>query len=552
MKIQHAFRQVPKPGSNTDQCEDAFDFSPRTRIATVSDGASTAFESRRWARLLARQFATNPPGEWSRDELLLWTSRAAETWKQSIPWQDLTLFEEKKASSGSAATLVALQFEPPTELAGARTWRCLALGDSCLFQVREDHLVQALPVEHSVDFNLHPSLLSTDAKTNATTLGRLVTSQGTWQSGDRFFLLTDAIAEWFLREHEVGQAPWEFLASAGRPAFETFVHDAQAHGQMRKDDVTVFMIGADVPVGMLGRPGVPSGATGRPVAIPVPAGREPTNGGVPQDEGAPKPAEPHSEQPAREPDPQENGRTGPTKRGHGRGRGQGAPRPPAGQRAPGQPPTGQRAPRQAAGRGMPRSRRRTWWIIAACLVLCAAIGLGFGLTGTNGPPSPAPVPRESPILPAADEFALRLTSYSGPASGSAYQNYVSESAEAAGQNSAWVARLIGPAPASADKVTSLPAIVSATSYSSLEKAAVYVVVKQKLSDSFISTVKGKCANDVPCYKQVTSERKITRLLQIQLMMTWKDAKWLVSTAQINVISSLTGVLTAATGSGGTS
>jgi hypothetical protein len=101
-------------------------------------------------------------------------------------------------------------------------------------------------------------------------------------------------------------------------------------------------------------------------------------------------------------------------------------------------------------------------------------------------------------------------------------------------------------------VTSLPAIVSATSYSSLEKAAVYVVVKQKLSDSFISTVKGKCANDVPCYKQVTSERKITRLLQIQLMMTWKDAKWLVSTAQINVISSPTGVLTAATGSGGTS
>jgi hypothetical protein len=561
MKIQHAFRQVPKPGSNTDQCEDAFDFSPGTRIATVSDGASTAFESRRWARLLARQFATNPPGEWSRDELLLWTSRAAETWKQSIPWHDLTLFEEEKASSGSAATLVALQFEPATGQADARTWRCLALGDSCLFQVREDQLVRALPVEHSADFNLHPSLLSTDAKTNAATLGRLVTSQGTWQSGDRFFLLTDAIAEWFLRKHEAGQAPWEFLSSTGRPAFESFVHEAQAHGQMRKDDVTVFMIGADVPVGTPGRRGVPAGAAGRPLAIPVPVGREPVNGGVPKDEGAPKPAGPQPGQPARELDPKENGRTGPTRPGHGRGRGQRkvmpradprTPRQPTGQRTPGQPPAGQRTPGRAAGQGTSRSRRRAGWIIAAGLIVCAAIGLGFGLAGSNGPPPPAPVPRIPAVQPTADDFAILLTNYSGRASGAAYDNYVSKLVGAAGNNSNLATQLIGPLPTAADKVTSSSAIVSTTVSSSQGKTTVYVIVKQKLADFFTIYPKGNCTKSVSCPKPVSSARKAARLLLIQLTMTWQDTKWLVSAAQTGVITSSPGVLTATTASGGTS
>jgi serine/threonine protein phosphatase PrpC len=156
MEIRYGALQESKPGSNASQCEDAFAYSDASSLVAVCDGAGTAFESRLWARLLARGFVEQSPLGRTDDDLFDWADFIAAQWSQSIPWEALNVFHERKARSGSAATLVGLQLTPPPQDADSGTWRCLALGDSCLFQVSRGRLVEALPLSSSGDFNSRP------------------------------------------------------------------------------------------------------------------------------------------------------------------------------------------------------------------------------------------------------------------------------------------------------------------------------------------------------------------------------------------------------------
>ena len=272
MKIQYCALQRPKPGSRAEECEDAFAVSVPFSIAAVCDGAGTAFESGLWARLLAEGFVESSPLGWTHDALLGWVDSVAAAWSQSIPWADLNHFAEEKARSGSAATLIGLQLAVPSQQATTGTWECLAIGDSCLFQVSRGDLVQALPFKQSTDFNARPPLLSTQRSINVQSIGQLVAEEGTWQDGDTFFLLTDAIAQWFLREFEQGAAPWDFLTSLDEQSFRSFVQDTQAQRLMRKDDVTAVMVGI----------GVPLATRQPPVTSPVPSGLAPSRSAAPQ------------------------------------------------------------------------------------------------------------------------------------------------------------------------------------------------------------------------------------------------------------------------------
>lgn len=234
----------PKAGSTASQCEDYFAYSAESCTAAVCDGAGTAFESRLWARLLAGAFVRLPPFGLSQDEVLDWADSVAVEWSASIPWQDLNVFEEIKARSGSAATLVGVEFDAsPTAAAGA--WRCIALGDSCLFQISAGSLATALPVISSAEFGVHPALFATRREMTEQSIGRLVIRRGTWRRGDKFLLLTDAIAAWFLREAERGGKPWDTLMVQDQQSFGPFVDELRTRGVMRNDDVTVVSIGVE-------------------------------------------------------------------------------------------------------------------------------------------------------------------------------------------------------------------------------------------------------------------------------------------------------------------
>jgi hypothetical protein len=492
MEIQYGALQSPKPGSTAAQCEDAFAYSDSNTmsIAAVCDGAGTAFESRLWARLLADAFVTAPPPEWTGAAVLDWADTVARYWQKEIPWQHLNPFEEEKARQGSAATLVGMQFAVPPPHATTGTWQCLALGDSCLFQMRQGQPVAALPLQRSADFNAHPPLLSTQRSITEQYIGKLVTYEGIWQTGDTFLLMTDAIAAWFLREGEQGTEPWEFLAALDERRFAQFVHETQTRRLMRTDDVTVFMIGMGAPLST------------RRVPLPVESAARP---GMP-----PVPLPPV--QPERVLAGQRQGDPGPDDSRLSTAQ-QGLP-PQRGQPLPG----GQTAD---TGRGGGRKliRSRAALIAAACVVLAAVVALVLASTG--GPP-----PSSTSAKTAGTQFAKALATYPyqgrpakpGETPYAAYLSALRHSV--AGQNTAIVYRLVGHRLAPAASLRSQATVGSVTAAQSTQSRAIlYIVVHQVIT----------APHTVPATTR--------RTLLVYLVMTRRPGQnWLVKTGQTSLIA----------------
>src|SRR5947199_52879 len=73
-----------------------------------------------------------------------------------------------------------------------------------------------------------------------------VQAEGDWLPGDTFFLMTDALACWFLREGEEGRQPWDELSGfSGATALEDFARRIEAlrDGEgLKNDDVTLIQV----------------------------------------------------------------------------------------------------------------------------------------------------------------------------------------------------------------------------------------------------------------------------------------------------------------------
>lgn len=510
MEIQYGALQSPKPGSTAAQCEDAFAYSDSSTmsIAAVCDGAGTAFESRLWASLLADAFVTAPPPEWTAAAVLDWADTVARYWREEIPWQRLNPFEEEKARQGSAATLVGMQFAVPPPHATTGTWQCLALGDSCLFQIRQGQPVAALPLRRSADFNAHPPLLSTQRSITEQYIGRLVTYEGIWQTGDTFLLMTDAIAAWFLREREEGMAPWDLLAPLDERRFAQFVRETQTHRLMRTDDVTVFMIGMGAPLGTRQVP-LPVESAARPGMPPVPLPPvQPERVLAGQRQGDPGP---------------DDSRLSTAQQGLPPRRGQ---PPPGGQMAD----TG-----RGGGRKLIRSRAAL--IAAACVVVAAIVGIVLAATG--GGPLPSPTSAKT----AGAEFAKTLATYpyrGKPAKPgeTAYEAYLSALRHSVvGQNAATVYGLAGRRSAPGTSLRSQATVGSVTVVRSTQsRATLYIVVHQVVTAP-------------PAVSTPTR-----RTLLVYLVMTRRPGQnWRVSsgkTSLINPITQVGGVLSPVTSPSG--
>jgi hypothetical protein len=247
---------LSKGGNQPSEYEDAF-FPQLTngeekdekqfRFA-VSDGASAGILSGPWARVLAevacdfdvpvddpRVILERGSARWSgwlQDYL-----QAREEQVKPIKW-----YEEPGLKSGAFATMLVLELneEPSNE------WRAVAIGDSCLFHVRGGQLVISFPVQQSDAFSNNPALLCSISDHNYNQDQDIMQSKGDWQKEDEFYLMTDAIAQWFLTQCEAGQQPWsafqDLSTSDDSQTFEFLIDSLREKKAMRNDDVTLVRI----------------------------------------------------------------------------------------------------------------------------------------------------------------------------------------------------------------------------------------------------------------------------------------------------------------------
>lgn len=286
MRVRTQAFHVPKQGNADEEYEDAY--FPGTVEETlaefrcaVADGASESAYSGQWAQLLVEGF--------SRRQLQLAQLRAQ--WEEAIKGQPLPWFLEKKVHRGAYAALIGLAIRerdgldaaqqdddeaklsaadwlPPSETPGAvepepgrgwhsnvatvtpaeiaGSWRALAVGDSCLFQVRENELVTVGPRCKSDQFDNAPFLLGSKSKeTLRRSADHVSIHSGTWAGDDRFYLATDALSQWLLLRHEAGLAPWEMLRELGaddtRP-FEDLIAEMRCEHDLHNDDTTLLRL----------------------------------------------------------------------------------------------------------------------------------------------------------------------------------------------------------------------------------------------------------------------------------------------------------------------
>lgn len=235
---------LAKAGSRDEEYEDAWASDDSGRLA-VSDGASDAFESRLLARALVQAFVRQPP-ELTPEALQPWLAPAIQSWSDGIRWEQLPWYAAEKARRGGFATLLGLILTPgmPSDsgMNASGSWMAMAIGDACMFHVREDMLRLAFPLESASAFDTTPPLISTRHDYNQHSLADFRTCCGEYLPGDLFLLATDALSAWFLAQVEMDKRPWLDLVAMTSEDFARWAGEMRDQGQMRNDDVTLLIL----------------------------------------------------------------------------------------------------------------------------------------------------------------------------------------------------------------------------------------------------------------------------------------------------------------------
>lgn len=222
---------TPKRGNSGDEYEDAFwpreplDIDSKLLRFAVADGATETSFAGSWARILTRAYCRD---QFAEKKIRKHLPQLEQQWQSSIERTSLPWYAEEKLSHGAFATLLGLTLWDGE-------WQSTAIGDSCLFQVRNGQVMTAFPMTCAEDFNNRPRLLSSNKRNWNDELTQIARARGTWQKDDVFYLMTDALACWFLREKAAAAVVDRAYSEAG------WIESLRDEG-MRNDDVTLLRI----------------------------------------------------------------------------------------------------------------------------------------------------------------------------------------------------------------------------------------------------------------------------------------------------------------------
>ena len=237
----HAWH-TPKAGNTEGEYEDAYAISdadaPLVRLA-VADGATDATFAKAWADLLTADYVA---GRIAAQTLSERTQALAQEWLRQVERQPLPWYAQAKiAQDGSFAALLGVSVTVETG-----DYSALAVGDCALLHTRAEgdsaRIVAAFPLTRSADFGGAPVLIGT-RPVDAAPVG---THTGTLEPGDSLYLMSDALAAWFLREGEANRAPTRWFAPLGTPngndVLTAMVGELRETDRLKNDDVTVLRL----------------------------------------------------------------------------------------------------------------------------------------------------------------------------------------------------------------------------------------------------------------------------------------------------------------------
>ncbi|KAB7731739.1 SpoIIE family protein phosphatase [Rudanella paleaurantiibacter] len=233
---------VPKKGSTEEENEDFYfaDHSaesegiPSVKFA-LSDGATESAFSGIWAEYLVINFEKHSFDKTLELAIADWNR---ETQKQELPW-----YLHNKILDGAHATFLGVELNLVEHQANV-----VAVGDTNFFQIRDNFLIKAFPVDEPSGFNNQPNLLAS-VTTQQTPLDEIKyeSKNLALNAGDTLILATDALAHWLLIRCTKDNKPWSTLIEMTQSddfeqQFVNWLMQTRQDKAIKNDDTTLIII----------------------------------------------------------------------------------------------------------------------------------------------------------------------------------------------------------------------------------------------------------------------------------------------------------------------
>ena len=267
MPFQSRVFKLAKDADHPQQDEDAYGIDAARGIASVADGVASAIFSRQWARILAEAAVAETPDPNEKESFGRWLAQRRQAWSQQIDVTGLAWFQKAKLPMGAFSTLLWVRVLPTEEDCpgqfGAYRLHCCAIGDSCLFHVRNGELVRTFPIQKAAELEVDPIVLgSVDLRRDQ--LMEFVTLDEVCYPDDLLVLCTDAIAQWVLQRIESGDPPaWDDYWNLTESQWQEEIAQRRQRQEMRYDDATLLLLRVTAGDVQTGQP------ENRPVTVEV-------------------------------------------------------------------------------------------------------------------------------------------------------------------------------------------------------------------------------------------------------------------------------------------
>ena len=246
------------PEENQDCCR----VDAARGAAALADGVSSAIFSRLWAEILVAAVLDAAPDPLERESFARWLAERRTDWQQRIDASRLAWFQKPKLRAGAFSTLLWVEIVPAE---GCPAWRLRgwAIGDTCLFLVREGQLVRRFPIHQVADFQRDPMVLgSVDLNRDGALSFDCIDEP--CLPDDLVVLCTDALAEWALKREELlGPPSWAAYWEMPEAAWVEEIKALRNERSIRFDDTTLVLLR------------VARQSASRPPATVVPVGETP-------------------------------------------------------------------------------------------------------------------------------------------------------------------------------------------------------------------------------------------------------------------------------------
>lgn len=187
-----------KEGESITDCNDYYGYNIDNHRFAVSDGVSISFFPFFWAKCLVDNFLKGnilENNNFIQEGYQQWQSYVEEQVNApNVKWFTKKKYKNKEFAG---ATFIGLQFYKKT-----KEWACSYIGDSFLFFIpkncgNDNSKIINYPKERFKEFDNYPNYL---ASTPNNDRGNIEISRRYSIEEGTFYLLTDALAEWFVYE----------------------------------------------------------------------------------------------------------------------------------------------------------------------------------------------------------------------------------------------------------------------------------------------------------------------------------------------------------------